>query len=344
MSKEPKAKKEKKEKKGGSFKKIFIIYFIVAVIVGIASVVTLGIVFQDKISFAIDYHNAAKKCIRSADASKRQDALTKFANSHKDVVDILVLDRDNNITFRAKDSAIGKETGKLELGAAAPTDLKNSFLCDREDDRDREDGHEGVGIRRFWGQKDDGFMSDPSQPEISYRVMSAQFPRSLKALVLGWSAHDDYEHGHFYESGSQTVYSLSYTINRQTGEKTYFIFDISPVVNSGYYVKGIAALVMLFFMVYWVLVALYVYCDAKKSRLRAAMWGILTLFTNLCGLIMYLIFKQINQTCFKCHAVQSRDNAFCVFCGTKMTDTCPKCSGSVGKSDEYCRHCGEQLK
>lgn len=62
-------------------------------------------------------------------------------------------------------------------------------------------------------------------------------------------------------------------------------------------IKAAAALAMLFFCVYWVLIALWMYNDASKCRLSPLYWGLIGLFTNLIGLIVYKIYKRGMTVC-----------------------------------------------
>lgn len=304
-----------------NFKKVFIIYLVAALVVGIVSAVTLGVVFKDKISLAMEYRKISEACDDGFSAADQKDKLTAFAKSSEDVADVLILDKDNKIIFTVKNADIIKN----EVLNLEPVTVHNNLW-------------------RGYRDEERGYLTDPTQPGVFYRILDGDFPNSLKTLMLGWSAHDDFEEEHFYESGTKTVYSLRYIADEKTGEKVYIIFDIKPIVNSAVYLKVVAAIAMLFFMLYWVLVALAVYSNAEKSKLRGAAWGILTLFTNLTGALIYLIYKQVNQTCYQCHAVQSRDNAYCTACGTKLAGACPKCEGSTTKSNDYCGHCGEKLK
>lgn len=64
---------------------------------------------------------------------------------------------------------------------------------------------------------------------------------------------------------------------------------------------------MLLFMVCLIIVALWVYQNALKSKLSAPAWGIITLFTNIAGVLVYLIYKHINDVCGYCGAVQYAD-------------------------------------
>jgi RNA polymerase subunit RPABC4/transcription elongation factor Spt4 len=156
------------------------------------------------------------------------------------------------------------------------------------------------------------------------------------------NSHDDET---FFEDNfnSKKIYLLSYIANKAIGYKIYFISDVHPVQKGSLYIEIVGAVATLFFMLYWVLVALWVYQNAQKSKINAVLWGIITLFTNLAGLLIYLIYKQNNQTCFKCGAVQNKGNIYCIYCGTKLSNTCKKCSAIISEGDSFCNHCGNRI-
>ena len=99
---------------------------------------------------------------------------------------------------------------------------------------------------------------------------------------------------------------------------------------------------MFFFMIYWVLLALYIYQNALKSKLNPYLWGGITLLTNVAGAIIYFIYKQNQKICFKCETSQSKNNIYCINCGTKLSETCKKCGSTINTNDKYCARCGEK--
>lgn len=100
----------------------------------------------------------------------------------------------------------------------------------------------------------------------------------------------------------------------------------------------------LLFMLYWLGLALWVYKDSGSKKLNAPLWGLLVLFTNAVGLMVYLIYSQNNQSCYKCGASQSKTNIFCSHCGTKINSSYESCRNVVGKRDCYCGQCGGKLE
>jgi len=298
-----------------NFKKVVVIYLVVAIVAGIVSVSVLGYIFRDKIKFMAGYNKIAEKMEDNIDATKIEPDLINFAKKNADVVDVLILDNNNKILFSAKDSPVAK-SGTLNLQRDAQWDNRNKF------------------------------MTDPANPDVMYRLIkNERLPRSLDAVVKGFSSRERYDDEYFFGANSvKTVYSLSYARGGRANNKTYFIFNITPVKNSIVYIKVVAAAAMLFFMLYWVLLALYVCANAYKSKLNGTMWGLLTLFTNLCGLIIYKIYKQSGKTCFKCNALQGKNNLYCTGCGAKIGDACEKCGGLLNIHDRFCKACGTKHK
>lgn len=298
-----------------NFKKVAIGYLIVTIIAVILSLSFLGFEFKDKLIFAYDYAKVSHKIEhgrQSADSVKND--LTALAAKSSDLVDILVLSADNRILFSAKNSEFSKN---------------NPFVLEVSD----------TG-------RENRYLTQSSNPDVYFKLVGHEHVYLSKDMIS--KEHDiesEYNDEYFYLNNfnSKKVYMLSYVVDKVSGDKIYFISDIKPVANGELYVKIVSALATLFFMVYWVLVALWVYADAEKSKLNKAIWGIISLFTNLAGLSVYLIYKQNNQTCFKCGAVQDRSNIYCTSCGTKISETCDACNSVIGPQDAFCKNCGAKL-
>ena len=154
--------------------------------------------------------------------------------------------------------------------------------------------------------------------------------------------YDEYEEETFYSKNIQNkqVYMLSLLNSDKNGNKIYVISSPKSVTYGELSLKAAAAAAMLLFMVYWILIALWIYQNAKKSNLAAAAWGILTLFTNLAGVLIYVIYKYTNAICAKCGTVQSKKNTFCAHCGHKIGISCPHCGEILSPNDNYCPKCG----
>jgi hypothetical protein len=67
-------------------------------------------------------------------------------------------------------------------------------------------------------------------------------------------------------------------------------YDVNPWVgqpSAGYIAVLLTGLAG--FLVYWLALPVWVYLDARARAEAAALWGVFVLFTNLVGLIAYLI-------------------------------------------------------
>lgn len=297
-----------------NFKRAAAVYLIAAVILGILSAGALGFLFREKLAFAYRYDQISEGVRHSAGSpADLRAGLTGLANRSQDVADILILDSKNKIIFSAKNSGLFG-SGSLTLAGS--------------------------------GEKGSRYLLDRENPNVFFRLVENGRFSVWKALLgkehdEGRDDADDF----FYESNfnAEKVYSLSYLTDQKSGEKIYFIYDVQPVRNGEFYLKAAAALVMLFFMLYWVLVALWVYANALKSRLNQTAWGILALFTNLAGLCVYLVYRVGHQTCFRCGAAQSKESRYCTFCGAKLGQECENCHSIVADRDSYCKNCGQKI-
>lgn len=290
-----------------NFKKIAKVYIIVLVIAIIGCCAVAGYVYRDRISFALQYSRVSD-AIEKADSSSVQSELDKLASSSSDVVDILMLDSDNQVVYSAKGSEFSR--GQLNLTKAG--DDKDYLVSEADS---------GVVFKYVNGDEfllDSVFNTDFGEVEHEYRDSS------------------------FYESGSadMTVYMLSFLDARGAGDKIYIISSPTTVAGGAVTLKVIAAVVVLLFMVYWVLLALWAYSNASKSKLNGFLWGIVVLLTNIAGVLVYEIYKHANATCPACGASQSRLHLYCTNCGQKLGRTCEVCGAQIGRKDLHCSRCG----
>lgn len=138
-------------------------------------------------------------------------------------------------------------------------------------------------------------------------------------------------------------YTITYLKNTNTNDKIIFINKINDEKNGELYLKISLAILVLFFMLYWIIISLMVYQNARITRLNSYFWGIVTLFTNIVGVFIYLIYINNRVVCKKCHTSNYRDNIYCINCGNKINDCCKKCHTKILKKDKYCKSCGEKI-
>lgn len=156
----------------------------------------------------------------------------------------------------------------------------------------------------------------------------------------------DYDDDSAFESrlAQKTIYMLSRVGIHGSDGKVYVITVPTTVPGGMTAIKVTAALAMLFFCVYWVLIALWMYRDAAKCRLSSLYWGLIGLFTNLIGLIVYKIYKRSMAVCTVCGAAQSAEHLYCSFCGTQLGVRCEGCGCKVGPKDSFCHRCDKKIK
>lgn len=142
---------------------------------------------------------------------------------------------------------------------------------------------------------------------------------------------------------AKSVYMLS-AVKIHGGGKVYVVTVPTSVPGGMTAVKAYAALAMLFFCIYWVLVALWLYKDAAHAKLSPIYWGLIGLFTNIIGLIVYKIYKRSMAVCASCGAAQNAGHLYCSSCGAELGKRYNSCGCKVGLKDIFCAHCGNKIK
>ena len=291
-----------------NFKKIAVWYLVLAVITGVLCGGTVGYLYRQRLKFAWQYARLEE--------AKTQEALRtaadKTAAASEDVVDILVVDENQQILYSAKDSKF----------AAGPLTLTK------------------VGDAKK-------YLASADYPDAVFlQVKGDEF--MLNSIV----SHDfgkirsEYDDESAFENGlsAKTVYMLNRVQARKAGGTAYVITRPTSVPGGETALKVTAALAMLLVCVYWVLVALWMYRDAARCKLSPLYWGLIGLFTNLIGLIVYKIYKHSATLCPACGAAQSAGHLYCSFCCAQLGARCANCGGKVGAKDSFCHHCGNKIK
>lgn len=193
----------------------------------------------------------------------------------------------------------------------------------------------------------DSFLVTDKNNDVAFRfVKKEEFMLSSVFAEKFSEIQDEFDETHFYLQNFQNkkVYIISFMRENTDGNKVYVISDPASVPYGWLSLKISTCIVMLLFMIYWVLTAMWVYQNAVRSRLYAPVWGIITLFTNLAGVLLYVIYKNINSVCAFCGAVQSSSNLFCVHCGKQIGISCVQCGSTLKMNDDYCPKCGHKVK
>ena len=291
---------------GWNFKKIAVWYIVLAVIFAVACTAAVGYVYRERLNFAFQYSRLEE----AKDEKALQTAADKTAKTSADVIDVLITDSENRLIYSAEKSEFAEK--KIEFTKSG--DDKKYLVCTENPNA------------VFKYVKADEFMLNS--------IINKDFGK----------IRSDYEDDSVFESNlsSKTVYMLNMV--KAGGSKVYVITLPTSVPNGMAALKITAALAMLFFGVYWVLIALWLYNDAAKHRLSPLYWGVIGLFTNLVGLVVYKIYKRSLSVCPVCNAAQSSDHLFCPFCGNKLGSRCENCGSKIGEKDAFCHHCGVKIK
>ncbi len=295
-----------------NFKKIAIWYLICCMIAAAVSIGFVGYTFRDQIGLAISYKWIEEKLERgnAADTQKMKDSLSSLAFKSREVIDLLILDKNNKIVFTAKNS----ELSSCKTMTLVPHQIS-------------------------------GYFTLTEKPDIRFRLVSKE-ELILPGIFHGHEkAEQERNDSLFFEPAYQqkSVYGLNYIANKQTGEKIYLIINSEVVPNGMLSIKIAGSAAAMFFMVYWVLIALWVYKNAGEAKLNAVLWGLITLLTNIAGLFAFLIYRQNGNSCPACGTLQNKKNSYCVFCGTKILDHCEHCGNAIHQRDRFCSGCGKRI-
>lgn len=290
-----------------NFKRIAIWYLVLAIIAGLACAGTVGYLYRERLNFAWQYSRLEE----AKDEATLKAAAQKTADASGDVVDVLIVDGNDQVTYSAKNSAFS--TGTLELVKAGS---EKKYLTSA-------------------AHPDAVFQYVKSEEFMLHSIVSQDFGK----------IRSDYDDDTAFESSlsSKTIYMLSRVGVHGSDSMVYVITVPTSVPGGMIALKGTAALAMLFFCVYWVLVALWLYKDAAKSKLSPLYWGLIGLFTNLIGLIVYKLYKRSMAICSVCGTAQSAEHLYCSFCGAQLGVRCEHCGCKVGPKDSFCHHCGSKI-
>ena len=109
-------------------------------------------------------------------------------------------------------------------------------------------------------------------------------------------------------------------------------------------IVGAMIAVVIFSMIgYFLLVPVWVFLDASRREYHPALWGILALFTNVVGLIIYLVVRPEMQHCKSCKEPVRADYVLCPVCGTRNRETCAKCGRIVNENWNLCPYCATPI-
>lgn len=112
---------------------------------------------------------------------------------------------------------------------------------------------------------------------------------------------------------------------------------------------GLSFLVLIYLMILLVipvLVGVYVYRDAKRRGMNAALWTlVVVLAPMLIGFIIYLIVRgsYSDLMCPRCGTAVNEQYVVCPKCGVRLRPTCPDCKMPVEPGWKVCPRCAAEL-
>ena len=95
-----------------------------------------------------------------------------------------------------------------------------------------------------------------------------------------------------------------------------------------------------------ILIGIYVYKDASRRGMNAALWTLLAIFApGFVGLIIYLIVRSnySDACCHKCGKPVRESFMVCPHCGASLKEHCYNCNGSLEGGWANCPHCGSPI-
>ena len=128
---------------------------------------------------------------------------------------------------------------------------------------------------------------------------------------------DAYYNDFLINEKESNKYVINYLKNKHNNEKLIIVSNVNKDNSGVKYLKFGVAIFMMFLMVYMIIVAMMIYQNAIKLQVNACFWGVITLFTNIIGVLMYLIYVKNIVRC-KCGSLNIRGNKYCKSCGEKI--------------------------
>lgn len=293
------------------FKRIFIVYIIFAVVM---IIVFGGIAIYrnaEKIEFAADFATASIKINLNADAGEKIEKMAETAISEDDVSELIKVD-DSNIVVMTTNEKIAN--------------VGDTFVLE---------------------SKSGGFLENELNSEAVYKsVDKSDFLLASLLPIDLTDISEEYVNNYFYRENflEKQLYLISYLGNDGSGNKIYIINTAAELTAGASALKNAAAVSVFVFMIYWLLIALWVYSNALRAGLAAPFWGIAVLLTNIIGVMVYELYKHSNEICPYCGKVQQRSAVYCSDCGMQLKNLCENCGKAVGEDDRFCPNCGISIE
>lgn len=298
-----------------NFKKATIVYLILSALLLIACFSAVAYLMKDKIYLGYDFVRISKMVERQGETDNVKTRLNKLVADSANAKNAIIVDKNNNITFKTNNSIVGNSS-KFELIPYAS--YRQTF-------------------------------QDAGNPKVIYKVIRGDDIFSDDSFVMHLKGRDGdselYDDFSFMEDlSSKEVYLLNYQVDRKTGDKIFIIRNVDPIHYTKRIIETIGLVLIPILALYWIGLALWVYRDADRKQANAALWGLLVLLSNLVGLIIYTMVRQNSKVCYKCGVMQGKENTYCIKCGAALNNLCGNCGSIVSKNNVYCGKCGNKIE
>ncbi|MCX7711089.1 MAG: zinc ribbon domain-containing protein [Clostridia bacterium] len=148
-----------------------------------------------------------------------------------------------------------------------------------------------------------------------------------------------------FNNSYNSSYDMQYAYIGSKGLNLYTIFDGSYFYeqhNSDplYVLRDtIGKILILFFILFWLSLPLWVFMDASSRDFKAPLWSILTLATNVIGLLVYLTVRPEYKKCISCEQALDKSFIACPYCGTMNRTVCSNCKQVLEDTWSVCPYC-----
>lgn len=109
-------------------------------------------------------------------------------------------------------------------------------------------------------------------------------------------------------------------------------------------VEAITAALILY-AAFTLLLAVWVFRDARRRDFLPAMWGLLTLIGNVVAWLVYMLVRTrgVGSRCPCCGTALRMGFAYCPACGAQVRRSCPACGHAAEDGWKVCPYCGREL-
>lgn len=98
-------------------------------------------------------------------------------------------------------------------------------------------------------------------------------------------------------------------------------------------------------IVFWLLVAAWLYQAAVLAGMHGFLWLLLGLGGNVGAAVLFLLVRSlIREKCAACGSYQSVKAQYCTKCGAALSQKCPQCGAVCDKDDRFCHSCGKSFE